>query len=340
MFALGADAVSGREIWLPPAVVAVPVVRPVVPVVVAAAVVTIALVVAAVVAFAVAVAVAASFVLSGVALSNFFAGRPMLPTRVVGEVVSLPLATTTDEFTSLLRDVLDLGLTAPATFGDVSSSDSSVERLAPPLPACAPELSPPVAAGLAVLPAAAGEVESAAAVVGAEAELAAAVALESEAGVASVVAVWSDHLAGHAVPDVGADGWAATCGGDAGGGDVSVAEVAASSNASNGCVSVSGVGVEACCHCEDAMESAALTSDAELGTVEPLQSKWHGCLLATHGPMACSAKISSIQCVRFRLNDAGRQLLRPLGQILPLARRPGEVLRESRDRGGADRRSL
>ena len=311
------------------------------PVVVAAAAVTVGAAVALVVATVVAFAVAASFVLSGVALSSFVAGRPALPTRVVGEVVSLPLATTTDEFTSLLRDVLDLGLTAPATFGDVSSSDSPVERLVPPLPACASELSLPVAAGLAVLPAAAGEVESAAAVVGAEAELAAAVAVEFEAGVASVVAVWSDHLAGHAVPDVGADGWAAACGGDAGGGDVSAAEVAASSNASNGCVSVSGVGVEACCHCEDAMESVALTSDAELGTVEPLQSKWHDCLLATHGPMACPAKIPSIQCVRFpiqrrraaasaptRANFAARPKARrrPAGKPRPWRSGPSEPI--------------
>jgi hypothetical protein len=63
------------------------------------------------------------------------------------------------------------------------------------------------------------------------------------------------------------------CGGGgefAGGGGVGAALVLASSKAANGSLSLSCAGgVVDCSHCDEAMESVALTSDAELGTVDP-----------------------------------------------------------------------
>lgn len=74
------------------------------------------------------------------------------------------------------------------------------------------------------------------------------------------------------------------------------AALAASSKAENGWASVCWVtGPCACDHCEDRKERVALTSDAELGTVEPLQSKWRCCL-------ACNQRASA-DCVVTRVNS-------------------------------------
>ena len=47
----------------------------------------------------------------------------------------------------------------------------------------------------------------------------------------------------------------------------------ASSNAAKGWESLAWLAVSACTRCEDAKECVALTSDAILGTVEPLRSR-------------------------------------------------------------------
>jgi len=92
---------------------------------------------------------------------------------------------------------------------------------------------------------------------------AAAVVVDFE-GVFAAAAVDSElgHFACHAMPDPGADCGEVT--GAVGGG--SAAAVAESSTAANGWASDSCAAVEACSHCDDAMDWDALTSDAELGT--------------------------------------------------------------------------
>lgn len=121
-------------------------------------------------------------------------------------------------------------------------------------------LLPPVAFGLALLPPLAVRIEFA-------------VSVEVEPALASPVELRSDHPVCHALPAVDAGAWAAACGGFEGAVVASAVVVLASSRAANGGggASVSFAGVGACSHCEAAMESGALTSDAILGTADPLQ---------------------------------------------------------------------
>jgi hypothetical protein len=91
--------------------------------------------------------------------------------------------------------------------------------------------------------------------------------------------------------DVGAGVGAAAGGGFVGAGGADGGAAAASRRAANGWASVSCVSVDACCHCEDVVETVAVTSDAILGTGKPLRKVMR--------EPACNRRASAHSCENY-----------------------------------------